>query len=401
MDCHAGCLALFTVLVAKKCRELEDARAARIAKQLTAAKTAAIQQLQPELEPVLMREGLEWTDVEPALEAYEILEKLQDALADPSPFLEEIAGSSQALAKKLAILRLRKQLEPLLGRAGCDWSDVESLIKACEADELTAALSDPAEFFDKLAETSDVLNRKLARGRLKLALEPVVLAQGLDWNCVQPAIDTIRDVNLLNSAISDPGAFLEIMAEANEPLNQKLAIARLKPELEPLVVKDALAWSDVEPALCSIDNIEILTAARTDPTEFFSALKERHEPLAKQIAVLKLRPELEPVASKEGLAWSEVQSAIDEFSNVEKIKHAVSFPAAFLKDLASSGTPRAEKIADQLKVNRQRAEAAKSPKKSDAGLADTPRSAKSQVNPSYLFQLAHVSSAAMNRRAKT
>jgi len=416
MECHLGCLAIFTVYVAKKCRELEDSRVARKARQLKAAKADAIKYLQPELEPILIQEGLEWLDAEEALEAYNGLERIQAATADPSAFLEELEGSSPALAKKLATLRLKKRMEPILGTVSCEWSDVEPLVHAFETGELTTALSDPGDCLERLAGSSEPLNRKLLRGRLRPKLEPLVLAEGLDWNDAQRAMDSVEDVGLLESGIAEPVIFFEKLAGTNLSLNKKLTIARLEPELEPLVVKEALAWSDVELALDSINSIETLKAARSDPTGFFCVLKEQHSAIAKKLAVLQLKPQLEPITSKEGLEWSEVQSALDEFSKIEKIKHAVSFPEAFLNELASSGTPAAEKLAGQLKANRRRAQQAQSPSSKasgstgpanlrqrlqDAASVDSPGSASSQMNMGLFFRLAHESSAAMNRRVKT
>ena len=87
-----------------------------------------------------------------------------------------------------------------------------------------------------------------------------------------PALETIDSAEELKAAVEDPMAKLEEMADASKPLALKLAIMRLKPKLEPLLRKQGLEWADVVPVLESIDSVEELKAAVADPGAFAERL---------------------------------------------------------------------------------------------------------------------------------
>ena len=53
----------------------------------------------------------------------------------------------------------------------------------------------------------------------------------------------------LQAALQDPTAFLERLAESMGPAAKKIALAKLRPRLEPLLEKQGLEWADVVPAL--------------------------------------------------------------------------------------------------------------------------------------------------------
>ena len=66
----------------------------------------------------------------------------------------------------------------------------------------------------------------------------------LDWHLSQ--VDSLEE---LQNALADPKAFLESLANSMGPAAKKIAIAKLRPKLEPYLKKNGLTFEDVVPAL--------------------------------------------------------------------------------------------------------------------------------------------------------
>ena len=103
---------------------------------------------------------------------------------------------------------------------------------------------------------------------------------------MQPAVELIDTVEELQAALKDPEAFLQrLVNEAIGPAAIKLAIARLKHVIEPVLPKP-LTIADVLPAIELIDSIEELRAAVEAPDEFLEKLmKEAVGPAAIKVAI--------------------------------------------------------------------------------------------------------------------
>ena len=63
-------------------------------------------------------------------------------------------------------------------------------------------------------------------------------------------------------AMSDPVGFFERVIASAGPAAKKLAMAKLRPVLEPHVKKQGLAWADVLPILDTVDTAKELQEAR-------------------------------------------------------------------------------------------------------------------------------------------
>ena len=59
-------------------------------------------------------------------------------------------------------------------------------------------------------------------------------------------------------------------------------------------------------------------------------------PAAKKLAIAKLRPKLEPALTKQGLAWADVALALDAVDSPQELRAAVQDPSAFLEQSASA-----------------------------------------------------------------
>jgi hypothetical protein len=82
----------------------------------------------------------------------------------------------------------------------------------------------------------------------------------------------IGNLDEITTALADPDAFLDRLLAQSKPLCQKLAIAKLKPKLEPHLRRGQLEWSDVVPVLEKVDTLEELEAAMEDPMSFLKQI---------------------------------------------------------------------------------------------------------------------------------
>ena len=247
--------------------------------------------------------GCEWADVLPLLEAVDTLRELQVALEDPAGFLEGLTQAGTPLARKLAlraakhvvIARARPVLEPHLLKQQLAWADVVPALDAVDThEELQAAVSNPATFLSQLlTDVAGPAARKMALARLRPALEPHLQKHSLEWSDVLPALDAADTLEELQAAVSDPAAFLsQLLTDVAGPAARKMALARLRPALEPHLQKHSLEWTDVLPLVEAVDTLEELQAALGDPRAFAMKLALASKAAAKKLAKQQLKKRL-------------------------------------------------------------------------------------------------------------
>merc|ERR1719271_1492087 len=149
--------------------------------------------------------------------------------------------------------------------------------------------------------------------KLRPVLEPHLLKQGLTFadvvHALEPFVDTIEE---LQGAHANPSEFLESLATSTGPAAKKLAMVKLRPVLEPHLLKQGLTFPDVVPALEQVDTLEELQGALANPSEFLESLATSMGPAAKKLAMVKLRPVLEPHLPKQGLTLADVVPALEQ-----------------------------------------------------------------------------------------
>jgi hypothetical protein len=283
--------------------ELETWLAKKVIAKWTAFQKGAIDRVEKRLKPVfegrLQAVGLEWADIAPYMEQLDSLEEIQEAIEDPQAFMDKwLATKLREETRKRLYMRLRLRLEPEVLRYGLVWADVEAPIQA-ELEEIKT-LQDWADLIstfiaDPVAFVERVSRaKKLAIMHLKPRLEPHLRARGLEWADVVPVLETIDSIEELRAAVDDPEALLEQVSKASSPAAKKLAIMHLKPRLEPHLRARGLEWADVVPVLETIDSIEELRAAVDDPEALLCRVSHFSDP------VLRVLPPAKPKKKKSG-----------------------------------------------------------------------------------------------------
>ena len=274
----------------------------------------------------------------------------QDSNADESDAAKALAepGSSgfftdpEGWAKKQAMEKLQRALEPKLRKHGLVWEDVAAALELLDSvADLADATTDPDAFLIKAMHTAGPAGKKIALAKLTPQLEPVLERHGLALVDVTPALELVDSIDELVAAFDNPEQFLQDLVQQAGPVGIHLAAAKLRPTLQPKTDALGLLWADVLPALRLVDSIDELTAATEDPEAFLEKLMHEVGPAAKQMALARLRPTLEPLASKRGLSWQETVSLIDTLSNVNihQLRAAIADPIPLLEKLQVQPPP--------------------------------------------------------------
>ncbi|CAE8688247.1 unnamed protein product [Polarella glacialis] len=274
-----------------------------LAKKLLAAK------LRPKLEPLLKAKGLSWHDF---LEALDGFEKFQEAIADPEKFVMPFL--QLALARAVAKL-LRPQLEPWLKDKGLPWDD---FLKALDSfKKFQEAMADPVQFQEAMADPEKFIMPFMqlalhrAAAKLRPQLEPLLQGKFLEWSDITLLIDRLTSIENVEETIADPDSLLSLLRLAA----RLAAKAHLCLNLEPLLQEQGLEWCDVLSSIEKLDCIDDLQEATAHPDDFLATLVRESHALSLKCALAKLRPQLEPLLLEQSLTWSDLVPPTDETSN--------------------------------------------------------------------------------------
>ena len=178
---------------------------------------------------------------------------------------------------KTIIDKLEPHLKPLLKRAGVEWKDASSLMNEITQEDLQACLQtgDISPITDKLASASVILAKQIAIAKLRPKLEPSLKEKGLVWEDALLVLDAIT-IELLQQCVKEesPEPIMKELAKASGPLLKKYLIGKLRPKLEPRLKEKGLVWEDAVPVLDAI-TVELLQQCVEE---------ESPEPIMKELA---------------------------------------------------------------------------------------------------------------------
>jgi predicted protein tyrosine phosphatase len=203
----------------------------------------------------------------------------------------------------------------------------EDLVKDCVCELLSAFGLSHKKSFDLV----DKLGLKLLAWTLRPVLGPYLAKRGLEWADVVPVLEEVDSIEELKQAAADPAAFLEQLVNASGPAAKKLAIMHLKPRLDPYLKARELEWADVVPVLETIDSIEELRTAAADPEALLERVSQASGPAAKKLAIMHLKPRLDPYLKARELEWADVVPVLETIDSIEELRTAAADPEALLE----------------------------------------------------------------------
>ena len=216
-----------------------------------------------------------------------------------------IKGKAQ---QRLAAAKLREALTPLIGSMGISWADVLPVLLLVDTAELQAAQEDVAALLTKLENGSDSAALRMQVAKLRPSLEPHVWKLGLWWEEVLPALVLVESLQELDATASDGAAALDRWATGGGPVAKRLLVAKLRPVMEPLVWRLGLTWADAHRALMLVDAVDVLSGALQAPEAFLDEQLSSGSATGKWLTLAMLRPQVEPLLTKEKLAWEDAEA---------------------------------------------------------------------------------------------
>ena len=183
-------------------------------------------------------------------------------------------------------------------------------------------------------------------------VEPKLEPMKLMWKDVLPVLALVDTIEELKEAVTDPEGFLERLSTAAGPAPKRLLLARLRPSMEPMLIKMGLVWTDVVPAFKLIDSIDDLKEAIEDPEGFLAKMPG---PIEEKILKLKLKnamcgagvpgdpkvPLCEKLwKQKPSLNWDDdMVPVLELIDDIDELRTAQDTAGAWLSNLDYGGHP--------------------------------------------------------------
>lgn len=301
---------------------------------------------------------------------------------------DEDDGEDYSL-KDGALDALRPRIEPhLKTKYGVEWKQAKEVIhKLSSLAELHAALDDHETFMSGIAALVAPAIRTALLKKLRPRIEPVLEQQGLTWELTEPLLGQLTSIDRLHAAVDDPDAFLQELLASSGPAAKTFAIAKLRPVIEPVLIKRGIlgkiaeaagekgetaaagtaaatagktanavaglqlpAWEAFVPVLGLIESLEELQAALSDPEALLNSLLSTAADTAtaagKAFAIARMRPLLEEaVLNATGLGWEGIVPVLNLIDSMDDLQAALDGPEAFMQTLLSAASPFATQLA--------------------------------------------------------
>jgi hypothetical protein len=331
-------------------------------------KEEALHALRSVCEPALARRGVTWEHAKGVIAKVSSLSELQQAIEDPEAFVARIVELVAPVMRSALLDKLRPQLEPVLLDHGVTWEQAEPLLSQLTSiDRLQAAVDNPQSFVRELLSASGPAAKALAIAKLRPVLAPLLIERGIlgdatqtvagkvsgtvdgvtasvqlpQWDSFVPVLSFIDTVDELQAAIENPQRLVDNLLSVASAASKAFAIARLQPVIEQAVL-DAigLSWEQITPVLELIDSLDELQAAIACPGAFVEALLSATSPYALQVALVRLEANMRPLVEAENVRWADALTVLEHFG-LEELRVGVLEPQALLAlviDLVGSGS---------------------------------------------------------------
>merc|ERR1719353_1774377 len=187
------------------------------------------------------------------------------------------------IAKKVALQKMRKVLESKIEKQGLAWEDLVMAMDAVSMDDLKAAAADPEKILTTLMSFTPIA-KKVALNKLRGSLQPKIEKQGLVWEDIVTAVESVT-LDDLKAAGADADKILAMLTSFM-PIAKKVALHKLRGVLEPKIEKQGLVWADLVTTVESV-TLDDLKAAGADADKILAMLTS-FTPIAKKVALHKL-----------------------------------------------------------------------------------------------------------------
>eukprot|EP01043_Picozoa_sp_COSAG02_P035692 COSAG02_NODE_2571_length_8501_cov_23.319567_3_plen_1765_part_00 len=279
------------------------------------AKHLVLCRLRPMLEPRGVAEGIEWASATPIIAdvvEVEVLHRILEQSQDAQIVFSRLFTATGPVAIRVARGKLKPLIVPKLLAHSINWDDVVPAIEMLSLSRLQKAMVEVEILLDELLRSRGAIGKQVSIARLRSKVEPKLVAKGMEWSDVLPAITMMVDSDNVQHAIDNPATFVDILMRAHGPVAKVIAIAKLRPKLEVTLSLRHLSWHDILPALTAVQRLEDLNSARNDMEGFLKHLEDGTGSASRKLLVAKLRPLVEPQLTKHGLGWEDAVLVLEK-----------------------------------------------------------------------------------------
>eukprot|EP00929_Paragymnodinium_shiwhaense_P024636 TRINITY_DN15096_c0_g1_i4.p1 TRINITY_DN15096_c0_g1~~TRINITY_DN15096_c0_g1_i4.p1 ORF type:complete len:1148 (+),score=232.27 TRINITY_DN15096_c0_g1_i4:64-3444(+) len=267
------------------------------------------------------------------------LDKIQASLANVEDLsLESLAGPAEIFAgyaRKAVLQNVRPAVEKKIQPLGLEWEDICPILEELDtAEEVQQAVADPMGFLKDRSSTCQRLARKLAIAQLRPKIEPQLKEYGLEWANFKLILDEVDTLEEIQDAINDVTGFLKRLAGKFPPVARKFALKALRPSIELELQKHELKWEDMEEDFENVLlHLDSVEEIQKAAADPVGFLNQMLVPIAIKVALKKLKPVLEPKLEPMHLSWEDALVFLSEIDTAEEISQACAQPDAFLETL--------------------------------------------------------------------
>lgn len=186
------------------------------------------------------------------------------------------------------------------------------------------------DFFELLGNSVLNVNKAFFLAKIKPQVQPLIVQMGLTWEDIYPVFQSVKTTSELREIARDPNAFLRDISDKASLPAKKFLIAKLKAPLGKILEPLGISWYDMLPVLEFVGTAQDIRDAIANPAQFIHTLENGTFPIAQKFLRLKLKPLIIAILPI-GVSWdTDIGPIVGMIDNVKDLRAAIANPHDFL-----------------------------------------------------------------------
>lgn len=239
----------------------------------------------------------------------------------------QAAVSQNGLALEYASPRLREKTETVLAALGQNPDAIHHVLPIVRDDHRMMAFGQERRpcLLEMLSERPRPMALKMALARIRMFVEPLLTETKTSWEDARFVLRKMNSLAELQGAVDDPKAFIDSLNKRQDDMGREWVIATLRFRLEPLAAEQDLWWDEMVPVLKSCSRKELLQAQENGKRFLDTINNKTRGETAQLLAIAKLRRPFSRVLPV-GLPWADVVPALHKVETLKELQNAREAP---------------------------------------------------------------------------
>ncbi|CAL1131185.1 unnamed protein product [Cladocopium goreaui] len=239
----------------------------------------------------------------------------------------QAAVSQNGLALEYASPRLREKTETVLAALGQNPDAIHHVLPIVRDDHRMMAFGQERRpcLLEMLSERPRPMALKMALARIRMFVEPLLKETKTSWEDARFVLRKMNSLAELQGAVDDPKAFIDSLNKRQDDMGREWVIATLRFRLEPLAAEQDLWWDEMVPVLKSCSRKELLQAQENGKRFLETINNKTRGETAQLLAIAKLRRPFSRVLPV-GLPWADVVPALHKVETLKELQNAREAP---------------------------------------------------------------------------